>query len=891
MKLILERKRQIVPYLFLTAFTCFVCWYFVGRHGMFASTVDWISQHSVIPDYFRRQFYQTKELFPEFAAGIGGGQNIYHFAYYGLYHPMILFSYFLPFVKMSDYMIAISFLGVLASVLLLFYWLKSHRFSMEINIFVSMLFVLAGPVVFHSCRQVMFVNYMPFLCLSLIGVDRYWKSGKRGIYTAGIFLMILTSFYFSIGGILAVFLYGMSRYRKTEWNFPIIRFGFPIAAAVCSSAVLLIPTGLALMTRSGSSKSFQWKELFIPDFSVSRFAYNGYGIGLTAGILVVLFVGMTYKCRRTQILSAGCLILLLFPVFAWILNGGLYVRNKALIPFLPVLLFLSAVFLQKIKQKEIPLFTCVGGIFLSVFFCFISLCLHAGSIESKETYFLLCEFVLSFLFFLLYIKFRYTVFLILPSFLCLILSGTDMNRSDEVIMDKQFYGHVTDFAWQKEISKLFENEKGLYRMEQGGAFEEKKANINRIWDIRQWSSSLYSSIEGDVYNTFREEVFGVEQPFRNKLMQGTSDNPLFLKFMGVKYLLWQKENEDTFDISVQEHAAPILYATDKIMSEKTYHNLSFPYNQTALMQFAVAKDTEDLTDAGQEKTLYPVNPADVFVAEKEGIEKTDNGYHIQAKKETGTELTVMEKEPVTKEDRLLFVQFDVKNKKESQDVYVDLAGERNKLTAKSHIYYNENTTFTYAVLLKEADASVKLSFSAGDYEISNLCSYIGSRQILEADSLYQSKFVPDLKNTQGNRICGKIKVKNDGYLVTSIPYDKGFEIWIDGVRVKAQKVNTAFLGADITKGEHQIDIVYHANGVLMGKWISVFGVLLWGILLSDDRKKALLPIYTNHLEFQPFYFTWNCNWKRSCVRIKKKIQDSKIVHTYFRKILYNKRSL
>ena len=92
MKLILERKRQIVPYLFLTAFTCFVCWYFVGRHGMFASTVDWISQHSVIPDYFRRQFYQTKELFPEFAAGIGGGQNIYHFAYYGLYHPMILFS-------------------------------------------------------------------------------------------------------------------------------------------------------------------------------------------------------------------------------------------------------------------------------------------------------------------------------------------------------------------------------------------------------------------------------------------------------------------------------------------------------------------------------------------------------------------------------------------------------------------------------------------------------------------------------------------------------------------------------------------------------------------------------------------------------------------------------
>ena len=67
--------------------------------------MDWISQHSVIPDYFqKKQFYETGNLFPEFAYELlGGGQNIYNYSYYGLYSPLFLLSYALPFVKMSTY--------------------------------------------------------------------------------------------------------------------------------------------------------------------------------------------------------------------------------------------------------------------------------------------------------------------------------------------------------------------------------------------------------------------------------------------------------------------------------------------------------------------------------------------------------------------------------------------------------------------------------------------------------------------------------------------------------------------------------------------------------------------------------------------------------------------
>ena len=71
---------ELMPYIFLCMLTVISCWFFVGRQGVFGVKVDWLSQHSVLPDYFRQQFYETGKLFPEFAGNLGGGQNLYHFS-------------------------------------------------------------------------------------------------------------------------------------------------------------------------------------------------------------------------------------------------------------------------------------------------------------------------------------------------------------------------------------------------------------------------------------------------------------------------------------------------------------------------------------------------------------------------------------------------------------------------------------------------------------------------------------------------------------------------------------------------------------------------------------------------------------------------------------------
>ena len=73
--------------------------------------------------------------------------------------------------------------------------------------------------------------------------------------------------------------------------------------------------------------------------------------------------------------------------------------------------------------------------------------------------------------------------------------------------------------------------------------------------------------------------------------------------------------------------------------------------------------------------------------------------------------------------------------------------------------------------------------------------------------------------------------------ITSIPFDKGFEVTIDGVKVKCEKVNKAFLGFHLAAGKHKIRILYYAPGVTAGKILTGLGVLI--VIAGAVKKKKM----------------------------------------------------
>ena len=118
--ILMDRIKKIDKNYFLIFFFClFLCFLIVPGGCLFGSNVDWVSQHIVYPDYFRKLFYKTGNLFPNFALSLGAGQNIYNFSYYGLFSPYILLSYLFPFVKMSIYLICLKLILIILILIIL----------------------------------------------------------------------------------------------------------------------------------------------------------------------------------------------------------------------------------------------------------------------------------------------------------------------------------------------------------------------------------------------------------------------------------------------------------------------------------------------------------------------------------------------------------------------------------------------------------------------------------------------------------------------------------------------------------------------------------------------------------------------------------------------------
>ena len=97
----------------------------------------------------------------------------------------------------------------------------------------------------------------------------------------------------------------------------------------------------------------------------------------------------------------------------------------------------------------------------------------------------------------------------------------------------------------------------------------------------------------------------------------------------------------------------------------------------------------------------------------------------------------------------------------------------------------------------------------------------------------------NITSIKENQINGTINVKEDSYLNINIPYDKGFEIYIDNIKQDYELINTAFMGTKISKGFHEVKIIYNAPMLKQSKIISLIGAILFIIITIIDKRKKV----------------------------------------------------
>ena len=802
--------------------------------SVYGSTLDWNSQHYAFPDYFRRLFYDTGDLFPDLALNLGGGENIYDFSYYGLFSPVILLSYLFPFLRMYDYIQLASILGAWISLMLMHRLLCRH-FSSFTSFAGALAFVFTAPFLFNSHRHIMFVSYMPFMIMAYMSADKFISDNKKTFLIISSTLMMLCCYFFSITALLSLCVYIIYRYLSFNKNFSISDFfkkGAVFAGCMLTSVmiccILFLPSIAALANgRDKQDISFDY-TILIPRLiqGVSGISPHAFGISVFAVISITAAVLSKDKARR--FLGIFIAVINIFPVIILFLNGGMYVEGKVLIPFIPILIIIICHKLEEYREStsEKKIVYIISAVIIAE-----SLLLYQTSYDAAKflSFVLTAADIISFLiFWRLYSKKQRKRYLICSavfiSAIVTALSGIWDSLMPYDIMD---YDNSSKIY---EMAEVIASDEELYR---SSLCARKAETVNMIYDIDYYSPYVYSSVHNKLYNDFYFKKIHNENEYRNSALTTRSSNILFNIFMGNKYLITNKKTAETgfelirrespFGLYKNENVLPIGRSSKNIISREYFESLSPVEQMEAIVKYIVVEDSS-------------INNKCVFTNEQYELPKLPESARIRCdgnekyniSSEVDFSFDLLLDRPIPK-NKLLIITFNIDNSMTDDDARIKINNVKNTMTSQSWKYCNNNDLFEYVISTDGAESinKLKLGFSKGDYSISNIESFLIDYPY---DIELTGSFKADKTRTKGDMICGSIECSEDSFFELTVPYDNGFEINVDGKHQDYEIADTAFIGFYLSKGRHDIEIEYHAPLKKEGMIVSIAGIAILAVI-------------------------------------------------------------
>ena len=157
------------------------------------------------------------------------------------------------------------------------------------------------------------------------------------------------------------------------------------------------------------------------------------------------------------------------------------------------------------------------------------------------------------------------------------------------------------------------------------------------------------------------------------------------------------------------------------------------------------------------------------------------------------------------------------------DAYNDAQVSVNRLKNK---YYNQDIEIRLANLSSSKIYDFDLyNFDRNNYE--DIIDKLKRKQMTNI-------------NVKNNTLKGEINLNKDGLMFLSIPYDKGWHIYVDGEKVSYKKLANTFIGIDLKQGYHKIYMKFYPKGLILGIIVSIFSICLsifYAVILYKTYKK------------------------------------------------------
>lgn len=370
------------------------------------------------------------------------------------------------------------------------------------------------------------------------------------------------------------------------------------------------------------------------------------------------------------------------------------------------------------------------------------------------------------------------------------------------------------------IDNINKKDKSFFRLEKDYWYSSNDQLLLNYNGISHFSSTY----EGNT-NKFLGEYLGIFNRFYVTNYNGSTlvTNSLF----NIKYLLSKKELEyykkinNNYNINTYENYYNLslgFMVEDNIKNLKLKKNYPFE-NQNEILKM-------------MDKKIENVFKNNNYKMELNNLRVDETEKKLTYKKINDQEKASIKYKLITENDGILyaymssskFKKVDVLlNGKSIIDITDENGYEGNILELGK---YNSNQTIELEFVLLEGEIKPKdIMFYTLDID-----------KFKTATNILRNHDQLKIINQKRNYIKTNINVqKQNQILYTSIPYDKGMTILVDGKKTKPIKIFDTFIGIDLSKGNHIVEFKYLPQGLKPGIIISTLGIC---IFIIDEVRNA-----------------------------------------------------
>ena len=762
-------------------------------------TADLREQYIFLFDYFKDVLDGTSSIFYHFGRGLGG--SMYGTFFYYLSCPLNLVLVFSNKNNIYLFLLGLIFLKIsLCGLTMYIYLSKSNKNDKFINLLLAILYsLMTYNLVYYY--QMMWLDVTYLAPLVVLGLDRIIQNKKSTCYIIFLFLCILCNYYISYMLCLFLCIYFIFRIitkyniKKDKKKIKEITKKFMISSLLAGllASFVIFPVLYELKNTYRSEVFFDYDLILNPFNSIARFGivesdYNYYVKffpHIFCGFIpIIIIINYFMKVRDKNKKYVAYIFTFFFLSF--ILPPFIKLWHGLEIPYhlfhrWSFLFSLFMIIIASEKYKKIKIFSLKEIFKISIFYyLLITLSILFSSVD------------------------KFNIYLLFVNFLLFLLTFIFMNYVK--INDKLFYKSMLFIVTIVSIYTLmyFEFEVNYTRTVNSDMKEFNLSYQNREKFRKQLSSlnKEYYRVGGNLKYTTNES-FGIING-RNTLFLSINPKNLIQFYLNSGFISTANEYLDT---ESQVVLNPLL-------------GIQYWYGNTEDENYELFKegDTKILKNKYKFSLGYIVNYNKVKVNYSNPFEYQNSLFKMIYGK------------PVWKK---------YKSDELDNDVYFyvkDLICDKNE-----YMYITtDNETIDYCTVwgIKKIDINSikKIDVDNKDITDDDFILYSIDKNVANEMLENLSKKQINITKIEKNKLNFTIDSEKNDTLLLTIPYDKGWKIYVDGKEANYFELMDTFIGLKLNKGKHHVKMVYYPKYLTFGIIVSCIDLICLILYLKSDYK-------------------------------------------------------